>query len=94
MTEQTTTVPVGTADIGVTLSLTSHRAVRVELRMPAPVREALLNVEKHAQATSVDVELAQRCGRGGRARRSRTNCWTARHPGRWRRSTGPSRATG
>ncbi|WP_231256046.1 LysR substrate-binding domain-containing protein, partial [Escherichia coli] len=28
----------GAADVGVTLSLTSHRDVRVELRMPAPVR--------------------------------------------------------
>ena len=47
----------GTADIGVTLSLTSHRDVRVELRMPAPVRAVV--AAGHPLAGQSEVSLAQ-----------------------------------
>ncbi|MFM9896619.1 LysR family transcriptional regulator [Achromobacter xylosoxidans] len=47
----------GTADIGVTLSLTSHRDVRVELRMPAPVRAVV--AAGHPLAGQPEVSLAQ-----------------------------------
>ncbi len=47
----------GAADVGVTLSLTSHRDVRVELRMPAPVRAVVAT--DHPLAGLPEVSLAQ-----------------------------------
>ncbi|MGE8632244.1 MAG: LysR family transcriptional regulator [Achromobacter piechaudii] len=47
----------GAADIGITLSLTSHRDVRVELRMPAPVRAVV--AADHPLASLHEVSLAQ-----------------------------------
>lgn len=47
----------GAADIGITLSLTSHRDVRVELRMPAPVRAVV--AADHPLASLQEVSLAQ-----------------------------------
>ncbi|WAI81534.1 MULTISPECIES: LysR family transcriptional regulator [Achromobacter] len=47
----------GAADIGITLGLTSHRDMQVELRMPAPVR-AVVAVD-HPLACRADVSLAQ-----------------------------------
>lgn len=45
----------GTADIGITLSLTSHREVRVEWRMPAPVRAVMARDHPLAQRASVSL---------------------------------------
>ncbi|CAB3826778.1 LysR family transcriptional regulator [Achromobacter piechaudii] len=47
----------GAADIGITLSLTSHWDVRVELRMPAPVRAVV--AADHPLASLQEVSLAQ-----------------------------------
>ena len=47
----------GTADIGITLSLTSHRDVRVELRLPAPVC-AVVAID-HPLARQAELSLAQ-----------------------------------
>lgn len=47
----------GAADIGITLSLTSHRDVRVELRMPAPVRAVV--AADHPLARQSELSLAQ-----------------------------------
>ncbi len=47
----------GAADIGITLSLTSHRDVRVELRMPSPVRAVL--PRDHPLAHHAELSLAQ-----------------------------------
>lgn len=47
----------GAADVGITLSLTSHRDVRVELRMPAPVRAVV--AAGHPLAHQAEVSLAQ-----------------------------------
>ncbi|MDQ8030640.1 LysR family transcriptional regulator [Bordetella genomosp. 1] len=47
----------GAADIGITLSLTSHRDVRVELRMPSPVR-AVVAVD-HPLAGHAELSLSQ-----------------------------------
>ncbi len=47
----------GSADIGITLSLTSQRDIRVELRVPAPVRAIL--AASHPLAGRRDLALAQ-----------------------------------
>ncbi|KRC86453.1 HTH-type transcriptional regulator GltC [compost metagenome] len=47
----------GVADIGVTLSLTSQRDIRVEMRVPAPVRAIL--AADHPLAGRRDLSLAQ-----------------------------------